>query len=256
MRTLTLKLTAPLQSYGDIANFEHRPTNYFPTKSAIVGMLANALGYEREDRRIRELSQKLSMAVRMEQLGTTLRDLQNVMWDRKKGKLKQTYRDYLQDGVFMVALGVDDNNEKVIDELVDALRYPYRQLFLGRRACTLAGPLEMKIFENQSPVDVLNTLPWQAAPWYQAQNENGSKKLAMIAEAKLLPNHRTKMIKDNIFNLDSNNRQYRYRKIAVTKIETEASYEVNPTTGAVETTHDPFVALASDETEHNPFDLL
>ena len=57
MKTLTIKLTAPLQSYGNEATFERRTTSYYPTKSAVIGMIAAALGYRRTDERILKLNE-------------------------------------------------------------------------------------------------------------------------------------------------------------------------------------------------------
>ena len=57
MKTLTIKLTAPLQSYGNEATFERRTTNDYPTKSAVIGMVAAALGYRRADARIASLNE-------------------------------------------------------------------------------------------------------------------------------------------------------------------------------------------------------
>lgn len=49
MKTATIRLTAPLQSYGNPTSFNQRTSDSYPTKSAIVGMIAAALGYSRED---------------------------------------------------------------------------------------------------------------------------------------------------------------------------------------------------------------
>lgn len=42
MKTLTIKLTAPLQAYGNEASFERRTSWPGPSKSAIIGMIAAA----------------------------------------------------------------------------------------------------------------------------------------------------------------------------------------------------------------------
>lgn len=43
MAILLLKIAAPLQSWGINSKFNIRRTNDFPTKSAIVGMIASAM---------------------------------------------------------------------------------------------------------------------------------------------------------------------------------------------------------------------
>lgn len=51
MKTLTIKLKAPLQAYGNEATFERRTTNPYPTKSAVIGMISASLGYDRNDKK-------------------------------------------------------------------------------------------------------------------------------------------------------------------------------------------------------------
>ncbi len=47
MKTLTIRLIAPLQSYGNQATFERRTSDDHPSKSAIIGMIAAAMGYKK-----------------------------------------------------------------------------------------------------------------------------------------------------------------------------------------------------------------
>lgn len=44
MTTVLLRLSGPLQSYGTTSRWEERATLPRPTKSAVLGLLANALG--------------------------------------------------------------------------------------------------------------------------------------------------------------------------------------------------------------------
>lgn len=218
MKSLTIKLTAPLQSYGNEANYEQRTTYAYPSKSAIIGMLGSALGITRDDKfnRINKLSEQLSFAVRLDQIGTTLTDLQNIAYASGMGKLKQSYRDYLQDAVFVVAIG---GGNQVIDELVYALRHPHYQLSLGRRACTPSGPLEIEVYDNLNPVEALNNVAWQASKWYQQSQRVDHATLTIVADARLLPHHETFLMKDNVLSLSHYNREYDYRLVAETKME-------------------------------------
>ncbi|WP_143441692.1 CRISPR-associated protein Cas5, partial [Lactobacillus helveticus] len=47
MKTATIRLTAPLQSYGNQASFNQRTSDNYPSKSAVIGIIAAALGYRR-----------------------------------------------------------------------------------------------------------------------------------------------------------------------------------------------------------------
>jgi len=211
MKTLTIKLTAPLQSYGNEATFERRTTNPYPTKSAMVGMVAAALGYRRTDPRILELN-ALQFAVRVDQVGRGLTDYQTVEW--KKDTRKITYRDYIQDAVFVVALGSDD--AQLIERIQFALRHPHFQLFLGRRSNAPAGVLEIHEFADATPVAVLKQVAWQAAPWYRRRGHHTA--LEIIADANLLNDAPTAMVKDRVKSFDQRDRRYGFRAIAKTRV--------------------------------------
>ncbi|AVK61553.1 type I-E CRISPR-associated protein Cas5/CasD [Lactobacillus sp. CBA3605] len=211
MKTLTIKLTAPLQSYGNEASFSRRTTTHYPTKSAVIGMVAAALGYRRSDQRILALND-LSFAVRIDQAAKILTDYQTVEW--KKDTRKITYRDYLQDAVFMVALGSQQN--QLIDEIQDALRHPHFQLFLGRRSNAPAGVLQLQVFTETTPLAVLEQVAWQAAPWYQKKNQ--VRTLDIVADANLIPTAQGAMIKDQVESFDQRDRRYGFRAIAKTSV--------------------------------------
>nr|WP_253727365.1 type I-E CRISPR-associated protein Cas5/CasD [Lactobacillus acetotolerans] len=210
MKTLVIRLTSPLQSYGNEATFNRRTSYHYPSKSAILGMLAAALGYRRDDSRISALN-KLQVAVRIDQPGQTLTDFQIIEYDRAHHKRSLSYRDYLQDAIFVVAIGGDDEQ---IEQVDIALHHPQFQLFLGRRANVPAGPIITKVFENEDPIAVLKKYDWQAAEWYRRSKESYSAEV--IADADLLPDRMSALIKDSIGSFSQNHRWHSYR--AVTSI--------------------------------------
>lgn len=219
MKILTIRLTSPLQSYGNEATFERRTTGDYPSKSAVIGMIAAALGYSREDSRISELND-LHFAVRVDQSGQTLTDFHTVEW--KKDVRKITYRDYIQDAVFVVAVGSDDDQQ--IKAIHVALRHPHYQLFLGRRANVPAGVLLMEEFDDDSPVKVLEKLGWQVSAWSQEvyRKQNSGKKFPKVdiyADADLLHNHHNVMIKDRVGSFDQRNRYFGYRAMATERVQ-------------------------------------
>ncbi|WEV39900.1 type I-E CRISPR-associated protein Cas5/CasD [Lactobacillus sp. ESL0681] len=236
MKTLTIRLTAPLQSYGNEATFERRTTGDYPSKSAVIGMIAAAFGLSREDPQVTQLND-LSFAVRIDQRGSILNDFQTVEW--KKGKpRKLSYRNYLQDAVFMVAIGSDD---KTIDKIEFALKHPRYQLFLGRRANVPAGILKMQSFANEDPVSVLQKLDWQASEWYMKKNRREAQiRVELIADASLLPevvDNRCEMVKDQVISFSQDNRQHGFRKVAIKQLKL-----LNP--------------LFQADTEHDPISIL
>ncbi|QMU08782.1 type I-E CRISPR-associated protein Cas5/CasD [Levilactobacillus suantsaii] len=240
MQTLTIKLTAPLQSYGNPASFLRRTTGDYPSKSAIVGLLAAALGYRRKDQRTVRLND-LDFAVRIDQVGVALMDYQTVEW--KPNTRKITYRDYLQDALFVVALG--SNDDALIEQLVEALRHPKFQPFLGRRANVPAGPLQVQTFADASPITVLSEiLPWQAAAWYQRQiwyrKQTAQVAVDLVADAALLPDQTRVMVKDRMVSFDQRHRQHGFRAVAAKQLHFD----------------NPYQQRMSGETQQNPLAYL
>lgn len=211
MKTLAISLTAPLQSYGNEATFDQRFTGDYPSRSAVVGLLAAALGYRRYDHRIMDLN-ALQFAVRTDQVGQLLTDFQTMQMNTKNKKI--SFRGYLQDARFVVAVGSE--NETMIAKLSDALARPKFQLFLGRRANAPAGPVQTEIFDG-NPVEALQALRWQAACWYQ-QRQAQSVQLLIVADAELLPDASCEQVKDWTESLNQQNRQYGFRPAAVSSV--------------------------------------
>lgn len=152
---LVLRLAGPLQSWGSRSQFNRRETDGEPTKSGVVGLLAAAQGRRREDP-IEDLLH-LQLGVRTDQPGSLLRDYHTVSDYRDRplpsakvnakglqvatspGKRTHiTHRYYLQDAVFVVAVG---GPEGVLATIADAVRRPAFPLALGRRACVPTQPL-------------------------------------------------------------------------------------------------------------------
>ena len=228
MKTVTIKLTAPLQSYGNEANFDRRTSYDYPSKSAVIGLVAAALGYSRRDSRIKGLNQ-LAYAVRVDQPAKPMTDFQIVEWKRNRRKL--TYRDYLQDAVFMVALGSED--DAFIDQIDWAIRHPHFQLALGRRANVPAGPIITSIWLEDNPVQVLRNISWQASQFYMRKTRQSTFVAELIADAWLLPDDPSSMVKDTVVSFDQRHRQYAFRPVAVERVSLD-----NPYFTAKDTEHD------------------
>lgn len=145
---LKLVLSAPLQSYGIDSRWDSRDTNSYPTKSAIVGMLGSAFGYQRGDNRLDILNDNISVNIRVDKPGYRLEDLQVVNWDvkaaqggKRKGKGDAhplLYKYYIQDAIFTVYIS---SNEDLINEIYSALKNPVWPIYLGRKSCTPTYPI-------------------------------------------------------------------------------------------------------------------
>jgi len=161
---LIFRLYGSMASWGDIAVGEYRPSFAHPSKSAIIGLLAAALGIRRdEDERQKELADACSFAVRVDAMGTLLRDYHTVQVpSEKKGVTRYTRyselanenknlntilstRDYRCDAAYTVAVTVRDGAKYTAQALADKLKKPEFTLYLGRKSCPLAFPLQPKV---------------------------------------------------------------------------------------------------------------
>ena len=88
MAVLLLRLAAPLQAWGSNSKFIIRNTEREPTKSGVVGMLAAALGIQRNDdpKKLEPLT-ALRFGVRAEKEGRLLKDFHRTMHPNHLDKL-------------------------------------------------------------------------------------------------------------------------------------------------------------------------
>ena len=216
MKTVLLKFSGPLQSWGTDSHFETRHTDTHPSKSGVIGMLAAGLGYRRdEDEKIVRLN-KLGFAVRIDQAGQILRDYHTVKKYKDNGDFERTYvtnRYYLQDAVFIIALSSDD--EELINDVKKAVTSPYFSLFLGRRSLPPTAELFLGIFETDA-ITALIEYPWQASKWYQKKNSN---KVQIYADEALLDDGSTEIRNDEVVSFSqSRGRKFNPRKeVSITR---------------------------------------
>lgn len=164
MGTLAMKLSAPMQSWGLEGRFNERTTNPYPTKSGVIGLLAAALGYSREDD-ITEIA-TWKVAVRVDVPGKVGRDFQTARTRRydtqsthwlPTGDPYVSRRYYLMGATFVVAVEMPDEK---LPQVAYALNHPAFPLFLGRRSCPPATHILMGEYPGESPMEVLAHIPW------------------------------------------------------------------------------------------------
>lgn len=161
MTVLLLNFSAPLQAWGDSSRFNYRHTRREPTKSGIIGLLAAAQGRSRSAN-LADLAE-LKIGVRIDQAGQILEDFQTEV-DWRTGKSKAlTWRYFLADAKFLVAIEGKKDFLEALSENIATPKYP---LFLGRRSCPPAKKLVIGITE-QSLDDALDTHEWLASMWYR-----------------------------------------------------------------------------------------
>lgn len=163
---LWFRLEGPLQSWGERSHWDYRDTSEFPSKSGVVGLLACALGWERDDVRIGELSDKLTMSVRADRPGELLVDYHTITADlllnaegkqRKGSNTILSHRSYLQDASFVVGL---TGNRELLEFLREALEHPVWVTYLGRKSCVPSVPIIGRITDEYDSLrDAMYGLP-------------------------------------------------------------------------------------------------
>lgn len=173
---LLFRLYGPLAAWGDIAVGEYRPSFSHPSKSAIIGLLAAALGIRRdEEDRQKALAESCSFAVRVDSMGVLLRDYHTTQVpSAKKGIVHYSRRselatddlntilssrDYRCDAAYTVAITVADGSPYTVQQLATALTKPVFTLFLGRKSCPLSLPLQPQVISAETLRDALETVP-------------------------------------------------------------------------------------------------
>ena len=159
-RHLLMRLSAPLMAFGGETIDNLGIIRDFPALSMLTGLLANALGYGREeDELLDHLQARLVFGCRLEgswQNAPRLMDYQTAVihsgasgdqgWttlgepETRRGAAGQStlqrYRDYHTDGQALIALRLEPAHETpTLDELAQALDHPARPLFIGRKHC-------------------------------------------------------------------------------------------------------------------------
>ncbi|PWV65551.1 type I-E CRISPR-associated protein Cas5/CasD [Plasticicumulans acidivorans] len=162
MEFLVFRLYAPLAAWGRVAVGQERPSDPYPSKSAIVGLLAAALGIRREEEAaLAALAEGYGCALCIDQEGALLRDYHTAQVPSRvalKGRPLLTrrdelaparadlntilsFREYRCDALARVALWARSGAPQPLAALAAALRRPRFALYLGRKSCPPALPL-------------------------------------------------------------------------------------------------------------------
>lgn len=164
MPTLLLRLVGPMQSWGATSRFDQRDTGKEPSKSGVIGLVAAALGIDRENWADLEPLTHLSMGARHDRPGVPKRDYQTaqhiISADRSKiHETAVTPRDYLADAAFLV--GLEGEDRELLQRIHAALRDPVWPPALGRKSYVPSEPIWMEnALKDASLLDALNLCPW------------------------------------------------------------------------------------------------
>lgn len=183
---LFFQLVGAMASWGEIAVGEDRQSALRPTRSAVLGLLASALGVGRTDEETQQrLSDGYSVAVAVCDAGVLLRDYHTtqvprsadargwpldtrrdetdvIAWTKhhtgRAGEAILSYRDYRCDGRWVVAVQGGSDAPFRPEELREALLQPKWCLYLGRKACPPSLPLEPQVVSGSTLVDAMRSV--------------------------------------------------------------------------------------------------
>jgi CRISPR system Cascade subunit CasD len=192
-----------------------------PTKSGVIGMVAAALGLNRQASL--EQFENLRFGVRADQPGKLMSDYQTAQkyYDdaaKKTITLPVSVRYYVQDAVFLVGLESPDTD--LLQRYQQALAAPHYQIFLGRRSCPPDGPLQTSIVDLELE-EALKGAPWEASKNYQRYSrytaawypERSTAEIAVEPRDGEAINGYPDELNDEPVSFDPRERKWRSRKV-------------------------------------------
>lgn len=176
MHYVVFQLYGPLASWGVPATGEIRRSATHPTRSALVGLLAAALGIRRDQEgELESLRDSVTLAIKQLTPGVMIQDYHTAQvpaHDRKAWRLTRqdelsvakdklntilSTREYRCNGYWKVAVSIRDGSRWSLEALAEALRRPHFPLYLGRKACPPAAPLAPQVVEASGIREALAT---------------------------------------------------------------------------------------------------
>lgn len=186
-RFLIFDLYGALSSWGGPAVGEVRGSDDHPSRSAILGMIAAALGIPREDMAAHgELDTSLGVATVTEWPGVLLRDYHTVQmpeaqrgvrWATRRRELSRdpaavqtllSTRDHYADARYRALMWTTDRSSRPLEALAHALERPRWVLYLGRKSCPPTLPAGPRISEADTLQEAIERDDERLRndPWY------------------------------------------------------------------------------------------
>ena len=205
MPALAIHLDAPMQSWGTSSRFQYRETDAYPGKSAIIGLIAAAMGIDKhapdEATHIARLATLRLTAIRIPKNNNVQRltDFHTIGggYDKKGPPHEKlsipkkasgapfgtviTRRSYLTDAAFAAIL---EGEQTLLETIQSALLDPVWGVWFGRKTCIPAAPLSpilaptprealatllQKLGRNPADLDTLEGVAEDHGPgtWFQ-----------------------------------------------------------------------------------------
>jgi len=169
-RFLIFQLYGPMASWGDAAVGEVRPTEDRPSRSALLGLIAAALGLRRDqDAEHRVLAESVRFGMVVDRVGVPLSDYHTIQFGKpKRGRIFNTRAEQLGGRSHDLSTLLSERHYRCdaeyraaawlaavdcpwsLEDFRQALLRPVFVPYLGRRSCPLALPLAPTIVEADS----------------------------------------------------------------------------------------------------------
>ncbi|KUG30015.1 crispr-associated protein, cas5e family [hydrocarbon metagenome] len=174
---LTFHVYGPLCAFGGIAVGVMRGCESGPTKSAVIGLAAGAMGIRRSEEQMhRAMAEGLGLALRIDAEGEPLRDFHTVQTVKParnaapatraqalqcntKDTPLVSLRDYLCDAAFTVCLWRRGDSAPQLAELAHALERPVFVPYLGRKSCPPGQLFEPRVAPHEDFLAALTARP-------------------------------------------------------------------------------------------------
>jgi CRISPR system Cascade subunit CasD len=184
-------------SWGEVAVGGERRSALHPSRSAIIGLLGAALGIDRFDSEAQKgLNDSVAFGVKVLSGGDILKDYhtsqvpkadRKVSYLTRRDELKMnpdavgtilSSREYRTDSLSIVSLWQKNQVEDVkysLKVILGALNKPVFHLYLGRKSCPIAAPLQAQIVEADSLKSALDESEFYGLRQYQSyKNQENS----------------------------------------------------------------------------------
>jgi CRISPR system Cascade subunit CasD len=211
-RHLLMRLQGPLMAFGGETIDNLGVIREFPAQSMLTGLIANALGWRREDATAHDrLQARLIFGARLDRRGSRITDFQTAGlgkddqgWTTSgqpegraggdgtyKGQHLR-FRDYHADAAVLIAMRLEPAMEApTLEHVAQALQHPARPLFLGRKPCLPAAPLFHGWFDAPNVLAVLQEVPSLTscgddarAMWPDGEGELGSARRVDLCDER------------------------------------------------------------------------
>jgi len=190
MDYLLFRLYGAMASWGEIAVGATRHTANYPSKSAIIGLMAAALGIKRSDVEVQQqMQQGYDVAVEVFAQGTLLRDYHTTQVPDSVGKVQYitrrdellrgkdrlgtilSSREYRSDALALVAVKVLANAPYDLQTIQNHLNKPKFHLYLGRKSCPLAAPVHPQVHSGGTYLEAFKS--YEHEPLLPSHEDDG-----------------------------------------------------------------------------------